>query len=97
MDEIQYPSNSIKSRQIEQEKKNEVVKVTQGKVSQKPKSAGKRILEDFVKEDAKTIKSHILFDIIVPTIKDMISSGFHAALDMLLYGDDRTDVLELVW
>lgn len=91
MDEIQYPSNSIKSRQVEQEKKNEVAKVTQGKVVQKKKSAGKQIVENFIKEDAKTIKSHILFDIIIPTVKDMISSGFHAALDMLLYGDDRQD------
>lgn len=88
MDEIRYPSNSFKSK--EQEKKP-VEKVTQGKVSQKKKSAGKQIAENFIKEDAETIKTHILFDIIIPTIKDMISSGFHAALDMLLYGDDRQE------
>lgn len=90
MDEIQYPSNSYRSKQ-EQEQKRQVEKVTQGKVSQKKKPAGKQIMESFVKEDAGTIGSHILFDIIIPTIKDMISSGFHAALDMLLYGDDRQD------
>ena len=64
MDEIQYPSNSYRSKQ-EQEQKRQVEKVTQGKVSQKKKPASKQIMESFVKEDAGTIGSHILFDIII--------------------------------
>lgn len=83
----QYESNSnaMKAKpQITEEKKDPVVI---GNVKPKKKSAGRQIVENFVNEDAETIKSHVIFDIVIPYVKDMISAGFHAALDMLLYGD----------
>ena len=77
---MEEQNNSVKK-----EEKREPVVI--GKAVQKKKSAGRSIVESFVNEDAETIKSHILFDIIIPYIKDMISAGFHAAVDMLLYGN----------
>ena len=83
----QYESNSnaLKAKaQIQEEKKEPVVI---GNVKTKKKSTGKQIVESFVNEDASTIKTYVLFDIIIPYVKDMISAGFHAAIDMMLYKD----------
>jgi len=66
--------------------------VIKGNVKQKKKSAGKVFVENFVNEDAETIKSHIVFDIVIPTVKDLIFNGFSAFLDMLLYGNTNTGV-----
>lgn len=86
--EEKFESNSWakKTQEKEEEQKKPVII---GKATQKKKSAGKQFVENFVNEDAETIKSHVLFDIVIPYIKDMISAGFHAALDMLLYGDGK--------
>lgn len=88
MDDIELKGNSFKQKAeaaAEEETKREPV--VKGVVKQKKKSAGRQFVENFVNEDGETIKTHILFDIIVPTVKDMISSGVQAALDMLLYGE----------
>ena len=82
--------NSFKQKaldSIEQtESEPKKLPVVTGKVKQKKKSAGKVFVENFVNEDAETIKSHVLFDIVIPTVKDLIFNGFSACLDMLLYG-----------
>ena len=84
MDEQNYPSNSFKNKGQEERR---AVNVVGGGIIKK-KSTGKQVLDSFVNNDSKTIGSHILFDIVVPTIKDMLFTGFNSALDMLLYGDD---------
>jgi len=84
--EENYESNSW-AKKTQPKEEPEKKPVIMGKATQKKKSAGRQFVETFVNEDADTIKSHVVFDIIVPYIKDMISAGFHAALDMLLYGN----------
>ena len=87
MDDIKLEGNSFKQKAIEAAEEEPKVPVVKGVVKQKKKSAGRQFVENFVNEDGETIKSHVLFDIIVPALKDMISSGFQAAVDMLLYGN----------
>lgn len=90
MDELELKGNSFKQKMQETEESEEnKAPVVKGNVKQKKKSAGKQFVENFVNEDANTIKTHVLFDIVVPTLKDMISNGFQAALDMLLYGSTQ--------
>lgn len=85
--EEKYESNSWAGKTQQNSTDEPKKPVIVGKATQKKKSAGRQFVETFVNEDADTIKSHVIFDIIVPYIKDMISAGFHAALDMLLYGN----------
>ena len=86
--------NSYKQKAIESleqtESEPKKLPVVTGKVKQKKKSAGKVFVENFVNEDAQTIKSHVVFDIIIPTVKDMIFNGVSACLDMLLFGGTST-------
>lgn len=88
MDELELKGNSLKQQAEEQqdEEKNKIV--LQGNVRQKKGSTGKAFIDNFINEDKDTIKSHILFDIIIPAVKDTIFNGFQTALEMLLYGND---------
>ena len=89
MADIELKGNSFKENaQSQSEDIQEKKSVVKGTVKQKKVSAGKQFIDNFVNEDKETIKSHILFDIIIPAVKDMIFNGFQSALDMLLYGGD---------
>lgn len=80
-----YKSNSFKSR----EKKNDPIpekkieKVVTGAVKTKKKSDIRRFADIFISEDVANVKSYILWDIIVPAVKDGIEDIVH----MLLRGD----------
>lgn len=92
--------NSFKQKALESFDKNELVpaekraigKVATGHVKQKKKSAAKVFKENFINEDAETIKSHIFLDIFIPTVKDLIYNGVSSFFDMILYGNTSTGV-----
>lgn len=64
-----------------------VEKVITGKVKTKKKGGLRKLSDIFKPEDTANVKSYILFDVIVPTLKkfidDIVSDGIH----MLLYGE----------
>ena len=85
----EYKSNSYKSKAEEAERKTKeeqrkASKVISGKASTKPNEV-RKITNLFVSEDIDNIKSYILIDVIVPTIKDALLDS----LDMLLNGGGR--------
>lgn len=86
MADIDYPSNSFKSKEAETE---EVKKVTTGNVRTKEKSIGKRFAESFIRNDAKSVKDYVIFDVLLPAVKDMFSSAIQTAADMFIYGEKR--------
>ena len=85
-----YRANSHKAKaeavkaQTPPEKKNE--KVAKGAVSIKKKSPVGKFVETFVQEDASTMKSYILGDVIVPAIKTTVSDVVKSSLDMMFWG-----------
>lgn len=82
---INFPSNSHKSR----EEAKKVEKVTTGIVIQRKKPLGKRFMETFMGEDAKTVSSYIVQDILIPTIKSTISDIVQGGIEMLLFGQAK--------
>lgn len=88
-----YTPNSHKYKQEQNkpvETKKEIQKVVKGKVKVKKKTAAQSAIDTFVKEDLVNIKTSLVSDIIIPTIKNMIWDGFTSALDIALYkGDGR--------
>ena len=42
-----------------------------------------------ISEDAKDVKGYVLTDVIIPTIKKMISEAASSAIDILLFGEVR--------
>lgn len=64
-------------------------KVISGSVVAKKKGVWARFKQDFLKSDSASVKNYILGDVIIPNIKDAISNGVKAAIDMMLYGEAR--------
>ena len=71
-------SNSTNDKKIE--------KVVSGTVKVKKKSEIHKIKDIFVSEDAGNIKSYILNDVLIPTIKQTISDIVKNVIDMTLFG-----------
>lgn len=59
--------------------------LVQGKLKKKDKFA--KLADNFISDDAQNIKSYILIDILIPTIKKAISEIVTNGIDMLLYGE----------
>lgn len=71
MAEIKLPSNSITTGNAEKhEKKFE--KVTTGKVVTKEKNDIQKVAGMFIAEDLKTVRDHIVKDVAIPSLKNVI-------------------------
>lgn len=84
------PSNSYKSREestLATPQKKQVAKVTKGMVRRKKKNEVSKLGGMFISEDASKVKSYILMDVLVPTIKKAISDIVTNGVDMILYGE----------
>lgn len=84
------PSNSYKAREesaLASQKKKQITKVTKGTVRTKKKNEMSKLGGMFISEDASKVKSYILMDVLVPTIKKAISDIVKNGVDMILYGE----------
>lgn len=77
-----YPSNANGV------KKEEVKPVVRGNVKRKT-SIWRGVRDEFISEDAPTVGSYILYDILLPALRDLISDIGHGALDMAMGTDNR--------
>ena len=85
---MEYESNSFKSKEQKKEPKPEKFeKVISGTAKTKPKSGLTKIADVFISEDVASVKSYILTEVLVPSIKkalcDIITDGAH----MIFYGE----------
>lgn len=83
----QYASNSHRSRE-EQSKteKKKVDKVIKGKARTKKKSELSKVASMFISEDATSVKSYVLMDVLIPAVKKAISDIVTDGIDIILYG-----------
>lgn len=81
-----YPPNNGKQKT---ETKKEISKVTKGKVGVKKKSIGERMADVFISDDAGSVGDYILWDVVIPGIKDAIGDILHGSIDRI-FGDGRT-------
>lgn len=86
--EMNYKPNSRKYKTEQGEMANKKVeKVVKGKARVKKKSEFHNFMGSFISEDAKNVKSYILGDILIPTIKKAISDIINDGISMILYGE----------
>lgn len=78
-----YKPNSYKSKK-EQQKKEVKAVVKHAETREEP--VGKKLSNTFLSEDMDNVKTYILFDVLIPSIKDAISAIIHNGSDMLIYG-----------
>lgn len=87
----EYRSNSYKSRdsinEPVREKKNE--KVVKGSVATRKKSLMQRFMSLIIPEDVESVRTYILEDVVVPTVKDAILDATKAILGINGRSTDR--------
>lgn len=86
----EYKSNSHKLKEEQKEfTKKRIEKVTSGRVETKKKSEIQKFANVFVSEDIDNVKSYILVDVLIPSIKKAISDIVTNGIDMILYGESK--------
>lgn len=96
MEDYKPNSNSLKeaqkkSQQTETNKleNKKVEKVVTGVVRTKKKSKFEGIMSNFISEDAKSVKSYVFGEVLIPAIKKAISDIVTDGIDIILYGESR--------
>lgn len=88
MDDSEFPPNSNTSKRDVVEEKN-IERVTSGGATRRKKSLRKQFSETFVAGDAKTAVRYILFDVLLPSARDMIVEAGSQGIEKLIFGDSR--------
>lgn len=69
------------------EEENEIKPiVSSDSVKVKKKNAFEKAVDQFISEDAKSLKSYVMDDVVIPAAKKLISDIFTNGIDILLYG-----------
>lgn len=79
-------SHKYKAEQKAAAEERRVEKVINGTVKTKKKSGIHKFTDVFIAEDASSVKSYILMDVLLPAFKKAISDVVTNGIDMLLYG-----------
>lgn len=90
MDNYKPNSDALKeqrTRQRPEEKK--VEKVVTGIVKTKKKSKINNFMGNIISEDAKSVKSYVFGEVLIPAIKKAISDIVTDGIDIILYGESR--------
>ena len=83
---MDFPSNTHKSKEETKKQEKKVEKVTSGKVVKQKKTLGKKFAETFLGDNIESVSSYIIYDIIIPAAKNMISDTVSNGIEMLLFG-----------
>mgnify|MGYP001169852837 FL=1 len=81
-----YKSNSDKTR-YERRSEKKVEAVITGTAKTRKKRDARKFTDIFIAEDADNVKSYILMEVIIPTVKKAISDVVTTGIEMLLYGE----------
>lgn len=86
---MNIPGNShrAKAEAKKQEEKPKIQSVAKGRA--KKRAPGKKLVDVFITEDLSSVKDYIISDILIPNIKDAISSVVGNGIDMILFGETR--------
>lgn len=76
-----YPGNSDRAKE-----KKEIVSVAKARV--KRESTAKKVVGEIIREDAKSVGETVLWDVIIPTVKNLISDTVTRGIESMLYGGD---------
>lgn len=83
MAEIKMPP---KSDDAKEKRRHEIKKVGGGKMRKNP---GRKVADLFLDEDISSVKGYILFDVVIPAIKNTIVDIVTNGIEMLFWGDSR--------
>lgn len=87
-----YPSNSHKAKPNSEEKPEakKIEAVVTGGVTRRKTPLGKRLAETFIGGDARTVGGYVVFEVLVPAARDMITDAFTQGIERMVYGEVRS-------
>lgn len=85
MDASDFPSNSNKS-------KKKAEPITQALIRQPKKSAGRKISETFLADDAHNVFNYVATEVLIPAAKSLVSDIVRTAIDRLLFGGSAASI-----
>ncbi|WP_347256111.1 hypothetical protein [Anaerostipes sp. PC18] len=81
----EYKPNSHRSKELKTDREKKKVKqVVKGPVKVKRKGELKKIMDVFLPEDVTNAKTYIVFDVLIPSIKDFL----YESMGTILYGEE---------
>lgn len=90
----EFPSNSHKYKEEQKKKAQQgslpekrVDKVVTGAVKTRKKSGLSKFAENFISEDATSVKSYVFMEVLIPAIKKLVSDVVTDGISMILYGE----------
>lgn len=86
---VNYQANSHKSKAGPEKEPKKVEKVVSGEVVQRKKPLGRKIADTFTGDDMQSVGGYILFEVMLPAAKTMISDAVSQGIERLLFGDSR--------
>ena len=91
---MNYRSNSNKGKEEAKNKtgkpEKDVKKVVTGVVVQRKRSLGKRITDAFTGDDTKSVGHYVLFEVILPTAKTLVTDIVTQGVERMLYGESSS-------
>ena len=87
-----YPGNSHKSKDVKKTAPTEEKKIQKREskpAKTKKKGELRKIAEEFIVDDVKNIKTYVITDVLIPTIKDTIWDILTNTLDMFLFNGTK--------
>lgn len=86
---LEYPGNSKLSQKKEEleKQKEKPKKLVSGSI--KKKTLGKKFAEVFFSDDVVDVKSYLIYDVLIPALKNTINEAISSSVEMLLFGDVR--------
>ncbi len=82
-----YKPNSFKSKAEAEERRKEKIIKGQARVHQKTTS--EKIKEAIFGENVDSVGDYLIFDILVPSCKELVSDFISKGVDMMLFGETR--------
>ena len=87
-----YPGNSHKSKEDRKTMSTgdkQIKKLVSKPAKTKKKGEIRKFAEEFIVDDIKSVKSYVVSDVLIPTIKDTIWNIFTNTLDMFLFNGSK--------
>lgn len=85
-----YPGNSHRAKEIVTEEpvvKPQLEKIIDSTAVERKKPLGRRIIDTFRGEDVNSVGGYVLFEVMLPAAKTMISDAVSQGIERLMFGD----------
>lgn len=76
-----YPGNSDRAKE-----KKEITPVAKARI--KRESTARKVVGEIIREDVSSVGETVLWDVIIPTVKNLISDTVTRGIESMLYGGD---------